>query len=171
MLKGTAGHGCYLLSFSTHSMKFFTGWWQPNKRWWDCIGYPWLLNYLFQERMHSLKEIFQTTKKDSSVIKGDRRFPTENRPFSKRVYVLSGIYTRKGHGSDMIGSGRMPFGGSERNRRYSSDDDWEVSDELSPDPFAEEEHSRIHGSRFLNRHQQPQGERNLENHKKSQNQE
>ena len=31
-------------------------------------------------------------------------------------------------------------------------DDWDVSEELSPDPFSEEEHSKIHSKRFQSPH-------------------
>lgn len=47
----------------------------------------------------------------------------------------------------MTGTGRMPFYGPDKNHRYF-EDDWEAAEELTPDPFSEEEHTRIHGRRF-----------------------
>lgn len=41
------------------------------------------------------------------------------------------------------------FGGHSKGRRYLPDNDWEVAEEISPDPFSEEEHSQIHARRFV----------------------
>lgn len=65
----------------------------------------------------------------------------------------------------MTGTGRMPFSGADKNHRYM-DDDWEVSEELSPDPFSEEEHTRIHGRRF-SRRESAKILKNEQNHEKT----
>ncbi|MDD4413717.1 MAG: hypothetical protein PHR14_04060 [Oscillospiraceae bacterium] len=38
--------------------------------------------------------------------------------------------------------------GQPKGRGYKPDNDWEVAEEISPDPFSEEEHTRIHAGRF-----------------------
>lgn len=40
------------------------------------------------------------------------------------------------------------FGSHSRGKGYFPDSDWEVAEEISPDPFSEEEHTRIHARRF-----------------------
>lgn len=40
------------------------------------------------------------------------------------------------------------YGGQPRGRGYHPESDWEVAEEISPDPFSEEEHTRIHARRF-----------------------
>ncbi|NLN81456.1 MAG: hypothetical protein GX136_02775 [Clostridiales bacterium] len=48
---------------------------------------------------------------------------------------------------------------------YHPDNDWEVAEELSPDPFSEEDHSRIHARRFS----QSKNSQNMKNSKKKRN--
>ncbi|MDD2418248.1 MAG: hypothetical protein PHR24_03845 [Oscillospiraceae bacterium] len=38
--------------------------------------------------------------------------------------------------------------GQPKSRSYRPDSDWEIAEEISPDPFSEVEHTRIHARRF-----------------------
>lgn len=48
----------------------------------------------------------------------------------------------------MKNSGFEHGGGYSKGHGYLQDSDWEVAEEISPDPFSEEEHSRIHARRY-----------------------
>lgn len=48
----------------------------------------------------------------------------------------------------MRNSGYGRFNGLKINRRNLADYDWETSNEIAPDPFSEEEHTRTHSRRF-----------------------
>ena len=63
------------------------------------------------------------------------------------------------------------FGGlSGKGRDYLSDLDWEVAEELSPDPFSEERHTPIHAHRHRSgsRSQKTKNKENSQNQEKSQ---
>lgn len=71
-------------------------------------------------------------------------------PFSERNCAVMRNY----------GLGRGP-----KNKGYFADNDWEMSGELSPDPFSEEEHSIIHARRFY-RKNNGKNPKNQENKRK-----
>ena len=72
----------------------------------------------------------------------------------------------------MKGTGHAHFGGRSngqkgQNARSLGEDNgvflengWEASEELSPDPYAEEEHTQIHSSRFSSAHHQNPNSKN-----------
>ena len=51
-------------------------------------------------------------------------------------------------------------------RRTLHDYDWEIASEIAPDPFSDEEHTRLHKSRFSNNRNYLKNRDNSSNQKK-----
>jgi hypothetical protein len=58
------------------------------------------------------------------------------------------------------------FGKNLKNKGYLADSDWELAEEISPDPFSEEEHTIIHARRF-SRERNNRNLKNKENNSKN----